>query len=95
MAVKFLLRDGGIATFGGCSQRSGDGASLQLVELDQPGVSREAVRTLDFSRGHAAIEFNANAELLGGEGRLGCHGKPGIVRRFCLHGNKLVWLTRR
>ena len=26
----------------------GDGASLHLVELDQPGVSREAVRTLDF-----------------------------------------------
>ena len=47
----------------------GDGASLHLVELDQPGVSREAVRTLDFTRGHAAIEFtNAEFELLGGEG---------------------------
>ena len=47
----------------------GDGASWYLVELDQDSVNREPVRTLDFSRGHAVMEFNnARAELLGGEG---------------------------
>ena len=68
---KIPVADGGIATFAVVVAASdqGDGASLQLVELDQSGVSREAVRTLDFSRGHAAIDFNnAKAELLGGEG---------------------------
>ena len=68
---KIPVADGGIATFAVvvAASAQGDGASLQLVELDQPGVSRESVRTLDFSRGHATIEFNdAKAELLGGEG---------------------------
>ena len=68
---KIPVADGGIANFAVVVAASdqGDGASLHLVELDQAGVSREAVRTLDFTRGHAAIEFaNAQSELLGGEG---------------------------
>ena len=36
------------------------------MELDQDSVSRTPMKTLDFSRGHAAIEFNeAPAEALG------------------------------
>jgi len=49
---------------------SGDGASLYLVQLDDPGVSLESVATLDPTRPHANVTFNgANAELLGGEGQ--------------------------
>lgn len=44
----------------------GDRVQLCLVELDQDSVSRTPMKTLDFSRGHAAIEFNeAPAEALG------------------------------
>ena len=68
---KMPVADGGIANFAVVVAASdqGDGASMHLVELDQPGVSREAVRTLDFTRGHAAVDFsNARSELLGGDG---------------------------
>ena len=88
---KIPVADGGIATFAVVVAASdqGDGASLQLVELDQSGVSREAVRTLDFSRGHAAIDFNnAKAELLGGEGAgWAAMESPLIALRCCLYGN--------
>ncbi len=48
---------------------SGDGASLYLVDLNDPGVSLEAVKTLDPTRPHANVTFTgANAELLGAEG---------------------------
>ena len=48
---------------------SGDGAGLNLVELDQPGVTRTPQRTLDFSRGHAQLDFNnARSEPLGAPG---------------------------
>jgi acyl-CoA dehydrogenase len=49
----------------------GDGASLYLVETDQPGVTVEAVRTLDPTRGHGKLTLdNVVAEPLGkpGEG---------------------------
>lgn len=49
----------------------GDGAALYLVETDQPGVSVEAVRTLDPTRGHGKLTLDgAAAEPLGkpGEG---------------------------
>jgi alkylation response protein AidB-like acyl-CoA dehydrogenase len=68
---KLPVADGRAADFAVvvAASDSGDGASWYLVELDQDGVSRDAVRTLDFSRGHAVLEFdNAHAELLGGEG---------------------------
>ena len=68
---KLPVPDGRAADFAvvvGASD-SGDGASMYLVELNQAGVSREAVRTLDFSRGHAVLDMkDAQAELLGGEG---------------------------
>ena len=48
---------------------SGDGASLNLVELEQPGVVRTPQRTLDFSRSHARLEFSdAQSEPLGAPG---------------------------
>ena len=48
---------------------TGDSASLALVELNQEAVIRSSVRTLDFSRGHASIEFKgAEAEILGADG---------------------------
>lgn len=51
------------------SSDSGDGASLYLVAMDQPGVSCESVRTLDPSRNHANVTFDgAQAELLGADG---------------------------
>ena len=49
----------------------GDGASLQLVELDGKGVNIRPQRTLDFSRSHARLTFtDAPCEPLGhpGEG---------------------------
>ncbi len=48
---------------------SGDGASLNLVELGQAGVTRTAQRTVDFSRSHARLDFdNAVCEPLGTPG---------------------------
>jgi alkylation response protein AidB-like acyl-CoA dehydrogenase len=49
---------------------SGDGASWYLVELDQQGVTRTPVETIDPTRSHAQIEFSdAPAQLLGGAGQ--------------------------
>ena len=49
---------------------SGDGASLYLVDMDQPGVSCEAVKTLDPTTNHANVTFDgATAQLLGGDGQ--------------------------
>ena len=43
--------------------------SLVLVDLNQDGVTRSAVSTIDPTRGHAEINFdNAAAELIGDEG---------------------------
>ena len=48
----------------------GDGASLYLVDMSDPAVSCEPVKTLDPTRPHANVTFNgAAAELLGGEGQ--------------------------
>ncbi len=47
-------------------QSSSETIQLCLVELDQDSVSRQPLQTLDFSRGHAAIDFtNAAAQKLG------------------------------
>ena len=52
-----------------CRAGQGDGASWQLAELDGPGVSRAPQRTLDFSRGHARLQFQGAAcEPLGAPG---------------------------
>jgi acyl-CoA dehydrogenase len=50
---------------------AGRGLSLYLVKLDQPGVTRQTLKTIDPSRGQASVVFqSAEAELLGpaGEG---------------------------
>jgi alkylation response protein AidB-like acyl-CoA dehydrogenase len=65
------VADGNVADFAivVAASPKGDGASLYIVALDQAGVSRESVRTLDFSRDHAKIDFkDADADLLGGDG---------------------------
>ena len=52
------------------AEGAGDGASWYLVELDQKGVARTPVQTLDPTRSHAQIEFSeAAAQLLGGAGQ--------------------------
>jgi len=53
-----------------CRSEAGDGASAYLVELDQNGVERQSVKTLDPSRSHGQISFSdADAELLGEDGQ--------------------------
>ncbi len=69
--TKIAVPDGNIADFAivVCQSDSGDGASLSIVDLDQDGVSREIVTTIDPTRPHANITFNgAKGDLLGNEG---------------------------
>jgi len=70
--IKSPVADGDIADI--CivvgKSNEGDGASLYLVDLNQSGVNREAIKTLDPSRSHAKLTFtNASASLLGEEGQ--------------------------
>ena len=68
---KVAVADGDIANFAVVvsAADTGDGASLNLVELDGPGVVRTPQRTLDFSRSHARLEFTgAASEALGAPG---------------------------
>ncbi len=69
--VKIPVTDGDIATHAVVLAREGAGVSLVLVDLNQPGVKRETLQTLDPTRGHARLTFNkASAERIGkaGEG---------------------------
>jgi len=69
--VKIPVTDGDIATHAVVLAREGQGLSLVIVALDQAGVKRETLTTLDPTRGHARLTFDkANAERLGkaGEG---------------------------
>ena len=68
---KVAVADGDIAQLAVVvsASDSGDGASLNLVELDQAGVTRTPQRTLDFSRSHARLDFaDATCEPLGAPG---------------------------
>jgi alkylation response protein AidB-like acyl-CoA dehydrogenase len=69
--TKIAVPDGDIADFAivvGTSDK-GDGASLSIVDLNQDGVQRNKIKTLDPSRSHADLVFsNAKAELMGEEG---------------------------
>jgi acyl-CoA dehydrogenase len=69
---KIAVADGDVADFVvvvAASEGEGDGASWYLVELDQEGVTRTPVGTLDPTRSHAQIELsNASAQPLGGAG---------------------------
>tara|TARA_A100001037_G_scaffold304331_1_gene340762 strand:- start:2594 stop:3694 length:1101 start_codon:yes stop_codon:yes gene_type:complete len=60
--VKNPVSDGMAADFSIVLANNG----LYIVDLNDAGVNRESVRTIDFSRGHSRIEFSsANAEALG------------------------------
>jgi alkylation response protein AidB-like acyl-CoA dehydrogenase len=63
---KWPVADGEAADFAIVSARSGSDAGLYLVDLSQAGVTRTPVRTLDFTRPHARLDFSgAGVEPLG------------------------------
>jgi alkylation response protein AidB-like acyl-CoA dehydrogenase len=67
--VKIPVTDGDIATHAVVLAKEGAGTSLVLVDLTQAGVTRETLKTLDPSRGHARLTFKgAKAERLGKAG---------------------------
>jgi acyl-CoA dehydrogenase len=69
--IKLPVTDGGVADLALVLAREGAQPALFLVDLAGPGVTREAVATIDPSRDHARIVFTeAPAERLGtaGEG---------------------------
>lgn len=68
---KIPVADGDIADFAIviAATDQGDGATAYIVDLNQSGVTRETIKTIDPSRSHARITLNdADAERLGGEG---------------------------
>ncbi len=68
--VKIPVTDGDCADWAVVVAKEGQGVSLALVDLNQPGVTRTTLKTLDPSRGHARLEFkNAKAERLGAAGQ--------------------------
>ena len=68
--VKIPVTDGDCAQQAVVVAKEGGGVSLVLVDLDQPGVTRTTLKTLDPTRGHAKLEFkNAKAERLGAAGQ--------------------------
>jgi alkylation response protein AidB-like acyl-CoA dehydrogenase len=68
--VKIPVTDGDIATHAVVLAREAGGLSLVVVDLNQPGVKRETLATLDPTRGHARIAFdNASAERIGKTGQ--------------------------
>jgi alkylation response protein AidB-like acyl-CoA dehydrogenase len=68
--VKIPVTDGDCASHAVVVAREGGGVSLVLVDLNQPGVTRTMLKTLDPTRGHAKLEFkNVKAERLGAAGQ--------------------------
>jgi len=68
--VKIPVTDGDCATHAVVVAKEGAGVSLVLVDLNQSGVTRTTLKTLDPTRGHAKLEFkNAKAERLGAVGQ--------------------------
>ena len=68
--VKIPVTDGDCATHAVVLAKEGAGTSLVLVDLKQPGVKRETLKTLDPSRGHARLTFDkAKGERLGASGQ--------------------------
>ncbi|MFN3464854.1 MAG: acyl-CoA dehydrogenase family protein [Terricaulis sp.] len=68
--VKIPVTDGDCATHAVVAAKEGNGVSLVLVDLNQPGVTRTTLKTLDPTRGHAKLEFKgAKAERLGSAGQ--------------------------
>lgn len=69
---KIPVTDGDIATHAVVLAGEGSGASLVLVDLSGEGVTRTVVKTLDPTRSHAEIVFDAApAERLGNAGEGG------------------------
>jgi len=68
--VKIPVADGDCASHAIVVAKEGAGVSLVLVDLNQSGVTRTTLKTLDPTRGHAKLEFkNAKAERLGAAGQ--------------------------
>ena len=68
--VKIPVTDGDCATHAVVVAKEGGGISLVLVDLNQPGVTRTTLKTLDPTRGHAKLEFKgAKAERIGAAGQ--------------------------
>ncbi|MGQ0532528.1 MAG: acyl-CoA dehydrogenase family protein [Caulobacteraceae bacterium] len=68
--AKIPVTDGDCADYAVVVAKEGAGISLVLVDLNQAGVTRTTLKTLDPTRGHAKLEFkNAKAERLGGAGQ--------------------------
>ncbi|MEZ5973221.1 MAG: acyl-CoA dehydrogenase family protein [Hyphomonadaceae bacterium] len=68
--AKIPVTDGDCATHAVVAAKDGGGVSLVLVDLNQPGVTRTTLKTLDPTRGHAKLEFKgAKAERLGAAGQ--------------------------
>jgi len=68
--VKIPVTDGDCADWAVVVAKDGGGVSLVLVDLNQAGVARTTLKTLDPTRGHAKLEFkNAKAERLGAAGQ--------------------------
>ncbi|MEH6488911.1 acyl-CoA dehydrogenase family protein [Hyphomonas oceanitis] len=68
--TKAPVADGSIADFAIVAARDeADGISLYLVKLDDDGVSRDALESIDPTRDQARLTFDGcPAELLGGQG---------------------------
>lgn len=68
--AKIPVTDGDCATHAVVVAKDGGGVSLVLVDLNQPGVTRTTLKTLDPTRGHAKLEFKgAKAERIGAAGQ--------------------------
>ena len=66
---KIPVTDGDIATHAIVLVKDGSSASLVIVDLNQSGVTRKSIKTLEPTRSHATISFDdASAELLGEAG---------------------------
>ncbi len=67
--TKIPVTDGDVATHAVVLAKDGSGSSLVVVALDQDGISRSSIETIEPTRSHAEITFNgASAERLGGQG---------------------------
>jgi alkylation response protein AidB-like acyl-CoA dehydrogenase len=68
--AKIPVCDGMDAHFAIAAAREADALSLYLVKLEQPGITRAPVKTLDPSRKHARVEFSGvRAERIGEAGQ--------------------------
>jgi alkylation response protein AidB-like acyl-CoA dehydrogenase len=66
---KIPVTDGDVASHAVVLAKEGAGTALVLVDLSGPGITRETLKTIDPSRGHAKLTFaGAKAERLGAAG---------------------------